>query len=464
MMFLIFFKKKAIRRNSAYFAVLYAREVWYNLFMRYKMQIIHYGVCIIAVISAFFTFVAPKFTQASTPETGSNIEIEVKSDEIKDLEKQISQYEIEIGNRHSYQHTLNNDIAILDARAKKARLEIRRLDLLVKRLSNDVSLRETQIIRKEENIVRIQGIIASQLKTLAQDEVIPTILLFVADGQFSDFFIQLQALEVLQSKLHSALQTVRSQKDTLEVEREKLFQQKIDNEQLKDLQEATRGLLTRNSNQKQDLLIKTRGEERGYQKLVKTSKADIENLKNEIYYLQRIGVTAEQAATLGVLVAERIGIRPAYLIAILEIESRLGANVGSGTWKKDMHPRDHEAFFHITQGLGLNPDTTPVSKKPNYGWGGAMGPAQFLPNTWLGYKDRIAAFSGHNPPNPWNIEDAFFAAAIKLHKDGASSKTAVGEIAAAKTYIGGSPYCSKSICNYYANLAIDKAADIERSL
>jgi len=175
-------------------------------------------------------------------------------------------------------------------------------------------------------------------------------------------------------------------------------------------------------------------------------------------------VTAEQAASLGVLVANRIGIRPAFLIAILEIESRMGANVGTGRYPEDMHTRDHAAFLKITGELGLDPATTPVSKKPSYGWGGAMGPAQFLPSTWLGYADRVSSFTGRKPANPWNIEDAFFASAIKLARDGATSKTPAGELAAAKTYIGGSPNCSKSICNYYANLALDKAADIEPTL
>jgi membrane-bound lytic murein transglycosylase B len=422
------------------------------------------------VVSALFCAIlagiltAQVAAQVSSPAPSTQAQIESKSDEIAQLEAQINQYQSEISSRQTKQKTLKNDIAILDAKIKKAQLEIKRLVLLIANLEADIAKREADIAVAEKGIVHYQGIITADIRLLDQEENVPTVLLFAANGQFSDFFSHLYGLEKLEKSIYDSLSYLKDEKNRLEEERQQLSEKKSDNVNLKDLQTATKQSLSDTSKQKQDLLTRTKGEEVKYQGLVKTSKANIEKLKNEIYYLQRIGVTAEQAATLGVLVANRIGIRPAFLIAILEIESRLGANVGKGVWTTDMHPRDYDAFKKICQQLGLNPDTTPVSKKPDYGWGGAMGPAQFLPTTWLGYTDRIASYSGHNPPNPWNIEDAFFAAAIKLSGDGASSKTTAGELAAAKAYIGGSPYCSKAICNYYANLAIDKAAAIEQTL
>jgi len=127
----------------------------------------------------------------------------------------------------------------------------------------------------------------------------------------------------------------------------------------------------------------------------------------------------------------------ALLLAMLKKESEWGTNVGRGTWRQDMHPRDQNAFLAITKELNLNPDLTPVSRKPSYGWGGAMGPAQFLPNTWLAYKDEIARLTGHNPPNPWDIGDAFMACAIKLRDAGAAAQTYRAEWKAAQIYFAG---------------------------
>ncbi len=125
------------------------------------------------------------------------------------------------------------------------------------------------------------------------------------------------------------------------------------------------------------------------------------------------------------------------------------------------------AFFAITAKLGLDPDRMPVSRRPSYGCGGAMGPAQFIPTTWLLFESKTASLTGHNPPSPWNIEDAFTASAVFLADAGARSQTRAGELAAARTYISGRPSCpprgaARTACLAYANRVVSLAGDIDR--
>ena len=79
------------------------------------------------------------------------------------------------------------------------------------------------------------------------------------------------------------------------------------------------------------------------------------------------------------------------------------------------------AFLALMSDLGLDPDKTPVSCPivSDGAYGGAMGPAQFMPTTWEAYKDRIGATVGHNPPSPFVNIDAFTATALYL-SDGLS--------------------------------------------
>ena len=162
------------------------------------------------------------------------------------------------------------------------------------------------------------------------------------------------------------------------------------------------------------------------------------------------GVSAEEAIKYGQLAAIGAGIRPAFLIAELEVESKLGINVGkcyitdttSGNsrkittgqvFKRGINPtRDLALFLTITRDLGKDPLQTPISCWPGSGWGGAMGPAQFIPSTWVSYAAQVARLVGRSVANPWNIEDAFTAAAVKLANGGATSKTRAGEVAASK--------------------------------
>ena len=154
----------------------------------------------------------------------------------------------------------------------------------------------------------------------------------------------------------------------------------------------------------------------------------------------------------------KTGVRPAVILAILAEESNLGQNVGSGSWRVDMNPtRDAPLFKQICEELGLDPDSQPVSKKPWYGWGGAMGPAQFIPSTWVQYKDRIAKITGQTPPNPWSPRTATFATALLMMDNGADAQTRAAERLAALRYLAGWKNATKAAYAFYGNDVMDLA-------
>ena len=65
-----------------------------------------------------------------------------------------------------------------------------------------------------------------------------------------------------------------------------------------------------------------------------------------------------------------------------------------------------------------------------------MGPAQFIPSTWMAYRERVSAILGREA-NPWLIQDAFIASAVKLADAGASAQTYALERKAALVYYAG---------------------------
>ena len=165
-------------------------------------------------------------------------------------------------------------------------------------------------------------------------------------------------------------------------------------------------------------------------------------------------------------------VRPALILGVLTQETKLGENLGTGSYLTDMHPtRDKPLYLVITQNLGLNPSDMPVSRKPGYGWGGAMGPGQFIPSTWACYggyintvtgdcnnsqrnlgwdafwagpwvydasKDRLRVISGKSSPsNPWDNQDAFLATAVLMKDNGADRGSRNAERLAALRYFAG---------------------------
>lgn len=207
--------------------------------------------------------------------------------------------------------------------------------------------------------------------------------------------------------------------------------------------------------------------------MVKSVEKEITFIREQLSLLERYHITLEEAIQDAIFAGSQTGVRPAFLLGVLEAESRLGLNVGTGNWREDMYncyrslgyitraEKEKNAFFQICQELGLNPDSQPVSAEPWYGCGGAMGIAQFMPTTWLAYRDRAAALTGHNPPSPWNHRDAFTAAAIKLAAGGANQRTEIGERHAYAKYLGGSRW-QRWVYNKVTDYVIKLAANFQQ--
>jgi len=417
--------------------------------------------------------------------TAENIDkIKEKEESISILEKQILELQDQINKKQGESKTLQNELDKLNAQVKRVQLEIQKLQHSIDLVNGNISTINSEIDNALVLMEKHKNALSSVIRVVNKNDQENLTEIMLKNNSLSDFFSSLHDIETTHSKIQLTIDQIKELKVQLDDNKDELENRKGELEQLRSVQEIEKSSLSSVKARKNYLLTETKGEESKYQTLVQESKRNIEKLRGEISSLQGRGVTAEDAVTFGEMVANRFGIRPAFLLGILEIESRMGKNVGSGNWRDDMYlcylrladiyptrksyytkraEDEKNAFLHITSQMGIDPDSVKVSAEPAYGCGGAMGPAQFIPTTWLGYEDRVRESTGHTP-NPWSIEDAFTASAIKLARGGASEKTREGETRAAKAYISGDAYCTKAICNSYANAVLQKAEQIEQNL
>jgi hypothetical protein len=184
------------------------------------------------------------------------------------------------------------------------------------------------------------------------------------------------------------------------------------------------------------------------QELVDKGTEVASRLASEISALQSLGTKIDFGTALSEAktVSQLTGVRAALLLGVLKVESNMGSNVGGGRYTSDMNPDQWDRFKSICSELGYDAKERPVSRKPCYrnpsgkcgGWGGAMGPAQFMPSTWMGYKSAVANVTGHNPPDPWNLQDALTAMGLKLSKiSGVTNHERSAEHKAASIYLAG---------------------------
>ena len=408
--------------------------------------------------------------------------------QIDALEKEVGEIDGQLQEIQNQTKSLSREVLIFNNEIKKKELELKRTGLAIRQAGIDISVKSSKIDEIGEDVERDRKLLAKNLRLLHGYDRESLAAVVVRNATLSDFFRMIYAVKSIQDVTDKLLDILRNEKKELEQDKEELALFREEQESLKALQGIEKRNLELKRVEKDQLLKLTRGKESVFQSLLQAKKRDLTALKTQLFYLEKTGVTAEDAVKFAELAAGRVGIRPAFLLALLEVETgkrfeegviSVGSNLGTGNWKADMNPKQHAAFLQITSALNLDPNIMPVSSRPcskatrerigpgrpcGYGWGGAMGPAQFIPTTWLLFANRVAEVTGHNPPNPWNVEDAFTASAIFLADSGARSKTAAGETAAAKTYFSGRARCSTSACRTYASIILSLAKDIEKSI
>jgi len=429
----------------------------------------------ISAVAVIFACALAGSTQAAVS-SEVNDQIAEKTKLIEDLQRQIAEFQQQIDQNRSKAATLQSEISKLNAQINQVTLEIRSLGYSIDQASLEINRTQGQIDDALQKMGKHKDALGVYLRMTYEIDQKSLTEVILKNQNLSDFFTELHDLEATQESLRTTIDDIKNLRVQLDEQKVELEDKKTDLQTLRQLQQIQKHGLDDIKGDKDSLLKETKGEEGRYQTLVQKTKADISKLRNQISNLQGIGVTAEDAVTYGKLAAQRANIRPAFLIAILEIESGLGRNVGTGNWLEDMYKcylrlgkpsraeTEKAAFFQIVAKLGLDPSTVKVSREPNYGCGGALGPAQFIPSTWLGYESIVTQLTGHDPANPWNIEDAFTASAAKLARGGATSQDRAGEIRAAKAYISGNSNCKTSTCNSYANAVLRKAEQITPNL
>ena len=439
-------------------------------------------------LALVFGLAASNFSKA---EISADIQQDIseKERQIQELEKQREEYQAEINEKQSQSRTLEGEIFILDTEIKKLQLEIRTLDLAIQKTDFEINETADGIDAALSKIEKIKESLAEFIRIVHQSEQESLLEILFKNRDLSDFFGNLENIRSSQEKAQVTIEELKQLRVELEKKQEELEAKRSEQIALKNIQVIQKREIDVVKKERSDILKITKGEEKKFQDLVKTTNQDIQKLREQVQFLLGQGITLEEAIRFGHLAAIRTGIRPAFLIAVLESESALGVNVGkcyitdatSGASRNVLTgqvfarginaKRDLPIFIKITGELGKDPFQTPISCwQPFYvrgvpvGWGGGMGPAQFIPSTWILLNEKVERITGRSPANPWNIEDAFLAAAVLLAQGGATSQTRAGEIAAAKAYFSGNPRCSRADCNSYAIIVMRKAAQIEKDL
>lgn len=426
-------------------------------------------------ISLFSSLSRPSEVLAITPEEQEAL----WRVELAQTEADIAKWKSILDGTKANTKSLQNEAAILNAKIKQAQATIKQRNINIAQLGNEIKSKQAKILTLEARIEKGHESLAQLLrKTNEIDEFsLPEVVL--GNKDLSDFFADIDSFQTIKRSLQDLFEEIRETKNLTEQEKASLNKAQDKEIDTKAAVEAQKKEVEKNEKEKQYLITVNKTQEKTYEQVIAERQATAADIRAKLFKLAggSVAIPFGTALAYAQQASSKTGVSPAFVLAILTQESNLGANVGKcnltdtvtgagvnvntgKVWTNLMKAtRDVEPFLDITNRLGYNYKTTVVSCPIAGvgGYGGAMGPAQFIPSTWKIFENRLKDALGHDA-NPWNAEDAFTASAMYLGDLGASAGTYSSEIRAACKYYGsGGSSCSygRSVMNLKTKIQSD---------
>lgn len=438
-----------------------------------------------AIFVIVFSFLFASSALVHAEQTREQLEADLANLEaqIKDLTNSITQTKQQGTNLKSEIKRLEGEIATRKSLIQTKAKVISRLSSTISEKNKTINLLDDKIEREKESLAQI----IRKTRYLEQYSVLDFSL---QSGSLSTFFSDADSFSTLNRALNESFEEIRGTKTEVEEAKNQLEEVK-DNETQKKLSlENEKKLVEKNQKEKNTLLVITKNQETQYKKVLADREKEAAQIRARLFELRDAGsISFGQAYDFALSASKTTGIRPALVLAILMQESSLGVNVGAcylrdyvtgdgisiktgEVRKRVMHPdRDASVFGPLLSKLGRDPQKTPVScwipmysKGNPVGWGGAMGPSQFIPSTWKLFEERIERITGSAVADPWRPYHAITATALYLADLGAVAGDERSERNAACKYYSGRSCSSSSAGAGYGNSVMKKLYNMQADI
>ena len=427
-------------------------------------------------------FVALLFSAGSSPLSVHAQSREQLEADLVNLEAQIKALTDSITQTKNQGTSLKNDIAVLAKKIEQSKLKIKAHNTAITKLNQNISEKNRTIDVLNKKMDREKDSLAQIMRKTKYMEQYSLLDFGLQAESLSTFFSDVDSFATLNRALDQSFKDIRATKGELEEVKEELEEAKDEETQKKLAQESEKKNVETNQKQKNTLLTITKNQEAEYKKVLAAREKEAAQIRARLFDLRdTIAISFGQAYDYALAASRTTGVRPALILAILMQESSLGINVGAcnlrdyatgagvsiktgDTKMRTMSPsRDVPPFLTLMSKLGRDPQRTPVScwiamysgGQPS-GWGGAMGPSQFIPSTWVLFESRIKSATNSTLADPWNPYHAITATAMYLSDLGAVSGKESSERNAACKYYSGRSCSSSSAGAGYGNAVMKK--------
>ena len=417
--------------------------------------------CALPICSAVAVPLGDVFGAESQAERRERLERELQA-----VERQILTQRRLVEDKQLERQSLERDIAIIEGEIKQAQLGIQARAVAIEQIKDQISEKEEVLDILSEQRSEQSASLADLVRKSAVIDDYSLVEVMLSKESFSEFFSDVATYNSLKEALNESLDILQEIEVDTREQKSALERKRTAEAEMKRVQEIQKQEIQEKEQEKEQILQVTKGEEERYQELLESQQRTAAQLRNALFELLGGGggIPFPQAVELARYAQGQTGVDAALILAVLEQETNLGSNLGGCSYndvrggRPVMHPdRDAPVFLAIAEQLGFDPRTRQVSCPlisggSRVGWGGAMGPSQFIPSTWAIYggivnrggewtysrsDDAIRRINGNNgPANPFNNRDAFLATALLLRDNGANGSYSGDRMAALRYYAG----------------------------
>lgn len=415
-----------------------------------------------------------------------------------ELEKELAAYEelikaqqALVASKQTERQSLERDLELINAQIEKARLGIEARTLAIQQLEGQIEDKEVTIDELTDSLSRQRQSLGQLLRKTQEIDDYSVIEILLSNEDFSSFFDDLRSFQSIKAALNDSVEIIKEVRTDTEVQKSSLEEKQVAEARLRRLQEEEKAGIEVQETQKEQILEVTKGEEAAYQALLAETQKTAAQIRAQLFELSGGGgpIPFPEAVSLAQVASQETGVSTALILAILEQESAYGQNIGSCVYndvvhgRAVMHPdRDQPVFIALAEVLGFDARSQQIScpwirSGERIGWGGAMGPSQFIPSTWAHYggitnngggyvyersRDHIRSHTGKDgPSSPFNNQDAFMATALLMRDNGGAGGTYNAEWTAAIRYFAGWSGASNPINYPYGDNVMVRRARLE---
>ena len=214
-------------------------------------------------------------------------EIRAKKSDVAQLEKKIATAKSSISRKRTEVLSLNNQIGIIDTRLDSVELDISSTELQIATVELELEEIQLQIDLKNAQIDKHKALLSELIRSMHREGERDYIEMLLSEESFSEFFSSLQYLEDIYADVGAQAKSLRSAKELLKAQEERIEEKQESLTELKTALGAKAEELSGQRVFKEELLDKTRDSEHLFQEMLSDLRIEYQQIEGEIQSIER---------------------------------------------------------------------------------------------------------------------------------------------------------------------------------